>query len=511
MFQWARRTQHAGDLSHERDARSANISVDRRLFMLVLSELVTALTVVIAATVAFARLAEERAYMDRYVFAPLIDIGEAQIAGDELGIMLAERPPSELGASARRPILRLQAFIERYKRDWETGSSNQPDARRLRAELERQGEMHLLEEEHEVVGITSHALQGLELSTGMDASVPAELPVQRTQVASLNNALARLNVINLRYVQIGYKAFERIHAAITAFFIVVSVVGIVAAALFGFAVRNAIGPRVRRLVEAVKRFRERGVSEPIDDAGDDDLAVLAHTLGVSFRSIAERDRERERFLAVAAHELKTPLTSVKGFAQLALAHRDDPTVRERALSILDRQATRLARLVQDLLWSARANAGKLPFNPAPLDLGALAHRVIGELTAACEDHEFRLVSCGDAHIFGDVGLLEQSVWNLLIQAVTISKEHAAVWTKIDGDQTRVSLSIEVRSAQHLPDDLDDLIEPFAALPVERRNGGMRSTGLGLHLAREIARLHGASFHIARRHGDTIVSCLEFRR
>lgn len=484
--------------------------MDRRLFMLMLSELLTAIVVVLAAMVALARLSEERAYMDRYVFAPLMDIGQAQVAGNELSVMVAERPAG-LSASARRPILRLEAFIERYRRDWETGSSSLPDAKRLRAELERQGETKLLEEEHATVALGSRSLQSLDRATSIDAPEPGELAAQRAQVAALNDALAQLNLINLRYVQIGYKAYQRIHTVLTGLFIVISIVGIAAAALFGLAVRSAIGPRVQRLVEAVKRFRESGVPEAIDDGGDDDLSVLARTLAVSFKSIAERDRERERFLAGAAHELKTPLTSLKGFAQLALAHRDDPAVRERALSILDRQATRLARLVQDLLWSARADAGQLPFNAAPLDLDALAHRVLGEITMACEDNEFRLTSHGDAHVFGDAGLLEQSVWNLLVQAVTISADRSPVRVEIDGEPTRVSLSVAVRSARHLPLDLGDLIEPFAALPLERRNGGMRGTGLGLHLVREIARLHGAVFHIDRRPGDVIVSRLELRR
>jgi signal transduction histidine kinase len=510
MFPWAQHTRRAGEPSFVDNARSEKISVDGRLLMLVLSELVTAIVVVAVAVVALGRLAQERAYMDRYVFAPLLDIGEAQAAGDELGVLLAERPTA-LTSSARGPILRLEAFIARYQRDWETGRSNLPDAARLRAELERQGETRLLEEEHEAVGVCSLALQGLEHATEVDPPEQTDLPVRHREAAALNDALARLNLINLRYVQIGYRAFERIHTALMTLFIVVSLGGIVTAALLGFAVRRSIGPRVRRMVEAIERFRDHGASGPIDDAGSDDLAVLAHTLCLSFKSIAERDQERERFLAVVAHELKTPLTTLKGFAQLAIAHRDDPAVRERALTVLDRQATRLARLVQDLLWSVRANAGRLPFNPAPLDLAALTERVIGEVAMVCEDHRFSVASRGDSHIFGDDGLLEQSVWNLLLQAATIAAQHDPVLVRIDGDVAWVRLSVEARSAHSLPDDLDDLIEPFVALPLERRSGGMRNTALGLHLVREIARLHGAILRIDRGPEDAIISCLEFRR
>jgi signal transduction histidine kinase len=449
--------------------------------------------------------------MDRYLFAPLLDIGAAQAAGDELSLVVLRRSAEELADSARGPILRLGAFIVRYQRDWETGTSIMPDARRLRAELERAGESHLLEQEHQIVGGVRHSFQELERTDGISGSAPSDPAVRAVDTAALNEALVKLNLLNLRYVQIAYRTFERVHRATTTFFIVVSLCGILATALLGLGVRQAVAPRVRRMVEAVKSFREGRSPEPFAEDGDDDLAVLAHTLALCFRTIEGRDKERERFLAVAAHELKTPLTSLKGFAEIAIAHRDDPAVRERALSVIDRQSTRLARLVQDLLWSARAGAGQLPFNPAPVDLRALAERVIGEVRLVSKDHDFCLESCPDAHIFGDASLLEQSLWNLLVQASMIAKDHDPVQVGIEGTAARVRFSVAARSTADLPDDLDDLIQPFVALPFESRNGGLRSTGLGLHLVNEIARLHGASFQIERRPGDAIVSCLEFRR
>jgi signal transduction histidine kinase len=501
MSLWAPSTRHAR-------ASPAKVSVNRRLSLLMLSELIAAAAIVVVAILALARLADERAYMDRYVFAPLLDIGDAQVAGSELrNLLLPGRSDADVAARARGPISRLRGFIERYQRDWETGVSALPEARRLRAELERQGVTFLLEQEHEAVGATVQAVHSLELTT----SAPAEPPLRAGDVAALNHSLVQLNQLNLRYVKIEYRAFERIHRAINTAFIGVSLAGIVLAGLLGLRVRQAIAPRVRRMVRAVERFREVGAYELIDDEGEDDLAVLAHTLGLSFRSIAGRDKERERFLAVAAHELKTPLTTLKGFAQVALAHRDDPAVRERALAVIDRQSTRLARLVQDLLWSARAGAGQLRFHPAPVNLEALSRQVIEEVRLVCDGQVFTLDSCPDPHILGDSHLLEQILWNLMFQAATITPVQDPVRIDIEGTATRVRLTVAARSHAELPDDLDDLIQPFLASPFESRQDGPRSTGLGLYLAREIARLHGARFEIERRPGSALVSWLEFRR
>jgi signal transduction histidine kinase len=277
----------------------------------------------------------------------------------------------------------------------------------------------------------------------------------------------------------------------------------------GLGVRRAVGPRVRRMEDAVTRFRDSGQVTPIDDHGDDDLGVLANTLSVSFKAIAERDRERHRFLAVAAHELKTPLTTLKGFAQAALSHADDPARCHRALAVIDRQATRLSRLTQDLLWSARADAGRLPFHPAPLDIDALARRVVGEVELASTDHPFHLVSDHCPHLLGDAALLEQAVWNMLVQAASIAPDGDPVQLTIDSTSTRARLTVEARSELRLPDDIDELAEPFAALPFERRE--VRGTGLGLYLVRMIARLHGASFHMGRGPGGLFAAVLDLRR
>lgn len=497
MSPWARRTP------------SPRISVDRRLWLLVLCQLGTALVVFCTALVAMDRLARERAFMDRYVFAPLLDIGEALATADELHEIVTGAPASS-AEQARGPLLRLRGFVDRYQRDWETGTSDLPEAARLRTELMQQGEMRLLSQEHEFVGECQTALHGLEVTVGLPGAAPVPAAL-RADVVALDRALGRLNLVNLRYVQIAYRAFDEAHQRVTSLFIAISLLGLAATAITGLFVRRAVGPRVRRMVESVTRFRDCGQVTPLDDRGDDDLGVLANTLDVSFKAIAERDQERHRFLAVAAHELKTPLTTLKGFAQTARAHRGDPAICERALAVIDRQATRLSHLVQDLLLAARAGAGKLPFRPAPLDLDALSRRVVTEIGQAYPERTFQMAATAGASLLGDAALLEHAVWNLLVQAATLAPDGEPVEVAIEQTPSRARLSVQARNAMSLPEDLDELVEPFEALPIERAASSPHSTGLGLHVVREIARLHRASLYLDRRAGGVLVSTLDLRR
>src|SRR5437868_5756763 len=86
-----------------------SLSVDRRLFLLVIWQVATAALLICAAVLTLERLGSERNYMDRYVFAPLIDIGEAMETAAQLEDQIARRP-TEATASTRGPLLRLQGF-----------------------------------------------------------------------------------------------------------------------------------------------------------------------------------------------------------------------------------------------------------------------------------------------------------------------------------------------------------------------------------------------------------------
>jgi signal transduction histidine kinase len=481
------------------------MSIGKRLSLLVLSELLTATIVVIAAVVSLGRLSEQAHYMHAYVFAPLVEIGDVALAGRDL-------QPGSAPVRSREAIGRLRVFIDRYRREWEVADSSLPEAVRFRGLLEHRGRLALLNQEREAVDAFLASVRRLERSADLaDGRAALDAPPQGGDIADLRDALVRLNLVNLRYMEVGYDSYADSIRSLTMLFVFIGLASMIAAPLIGLSVRRAIAPRVAVLVEKVKRFRELGVNEPLGHWGGDELAVLAHALDASFAAISARDKDRARFLAVAAHELKTPLTTLKGFAQAAQAHRDDAALRDRALAVIDRQATRLARLVQDLLAAARVDGGQLSFQPGPLDLEALTRRVIAEVELVSEGHSFPLQVRGQPHILGDAWLLEQSLSGLLVQAATMVPGGAPVPVELDATGASVLLTIEARDVDTPEGDLDTLMEPFAVLQFERRDhGALRGTGIGLHLAHEIAALHAGSLRIERRSAGLIVFVLEFR-
>ncbi len=192
---------------------------------------------------------------------------------------------------------------------------------------------------------------------------------------------------------------------------------------------------------------------------------------------------------------------------------------ERALTVIERQSTRLARLVQELLWTASVESGRAGFHPGPVDLEALTRRSIADAQATVADHPFLLEVHGDTHVLGDPDLLQLTLTSLLAEAATMVPAEAPVPVKLDGEDASIRLAIEAREVEVPDSDLEHLIEPFAVLRFEGREGegrgkgssSGRGTGLGLHLTRQIATLHAASFHVERPGPNSVAFVLELRR
>jgi signal transduction histidine kinase len=279
---------------------------------------------------------------------------------------------------------------------------------------------------------------------------------------------------------------------------VLGALGIALAALIGLRVQQSITPRIRRLVAKIRHFQDFGTAERDLDRGEDEIAVLANALDAGFAAISARDRDRERFLAIAAHELKTPVTSILGFAQASLKFPNNEHLRLRGLEVIARRAERLARLIEDLLWAARSRAHDLPFDPRPLDIAQLLARVLSEMELM-PIQSVRVRGPAEARILGDETLLSHALWTLLSFGTAISPPDQGL--ELELAQRGPSFVLEVTTGGFLADEeVERAFTPFEIIQYE---GPGPRVAVGLYLAREIARLHGGSLRKSTAHGATV--------
>ena len=230
-----------------------------------------------------------------------------------------------------------------------------------------------------------------------------------------------------------------------------------------------------------------------------DVTSERQALAAAEQAIASRDR----FISIASHELKTPLTSIKGMAQLLLrAHasgRLDLDRLGRQLGTIDTQAERLQELIDDLLDISRIQSGRLELRREPADLVEIVSDVIGALP----DERRQRVSLAAAQPvpgIWDPLRLEQVAQNLLDNALKYATPETMVEVRVLTDGHDAVLTVTDHGIGIPAGELPTLFEPFA----RAANAGQRDEtglGLGLYITRQIIERHGGTISVASVEGD----------
>ena len=212
------------------------------------------------------------------------------------------------------------------------------------------------------------------------------------------------------------------------------------------------------------------------------LLEAARVARVEAEVAAAQLRTQDEFLAVAAHELKTPITSIKTATQLLLRRyarqtTPDPKQVQRSLQTIERQIDRLTRLVTLLLESVRLQAGRLQLERQATNLTRLVQQVVAQAQAQTEQHQL-VVAAGPA-VWAEVDALrlEQVVRNLLENAIKFSPSGGRIDISVQqvaGGQ--VELAVRDRGLGIAPEHRPHLFERFY-----QAHGSSHQSGLGLGL------------------------------
>lgn len=210
------------------------------------------------------------------------------------------------------------------------------------------------------------------------------------------------------------------------------------------------------------------------------------------QSAEEALRLREEFLSVATHELRTPVTSIKGYAQLALraARGDSPSRAPRLQEMLyrlDEQCDRLARLVTQLLEVSRIQSGKVVLEVGPTDIDEVLRRVVDVARQQTELHDVRLHIGPVPRVEMDAGRIEQVVTNLLDNAIRYSPSGGVIDVNASSDEHTLRISVSDEGIGIGPEHIDHIFDRYYQAHRREQRGGL---GLGLYISREIVRAHG---------------------
>jgi len=471
--------------------RRSAVSVGRRLAALVAVQAATAAVLLGVASVAYSRIASDLGFMHRFVLAPIEGISEAMEHAARLKLTAEAAPGHPFDLALMQQWKRnVGLFLEQYRTEWAVAENASTDALHFRADLERANQGQLVGDERAAMNDVGTSLERIDAKLASPGAADRAAATLVADARDLRTALRKLLRVNVAFIDVENAAIERRSRQSFWWMFSVGLLGLFGSFALGLHVHRAIAPRIRRLVREVQRFKELGVHQRVLEEGRDEIAILANALDAGFAAIAAQDRERERFLAIVAHELKTPMTSILGFTELALSRPESAAVRARALDLVRSHASRLGRLVDDLLLAASTRSGALPFRPQSVDAGALIQKVANEVTMSIPTRCFDLDIARGTHLLADEHLLTQAIWTLLTYSAAVAESGHVIHVRLEPAGARLRLEVEFDAPSVAAEEMERAFAPFASVQYEG-GSGIRSA-VGLFLCREIARVHGGS-------------------
>jgi two-component system OmpR family sensor kinase len=283
--------------------------------------------------------------------------------------------------------------------------------------------------------------------------------------------------------------------------ILMTIVAVLLLALILWRVMAAATKPIDSMIDVAARIGDGDFTARLDPAG---LRGDAARLGVALNQMVARiqgafaetsasEAKLRRFVADASHELRTPLTSIRGYAQLLRigAAGDDA---ETATRRIDSEATRLALLVDDLLFLARLDQGR-PLEREPVDMAAIV-RELGADARLLDPTRSIEVEAPDAPVLvlGDEGRLRQLLTNLLANVRRHTPPRTLCALRVRSIDSDVLLTVADNGEGMAPDDATHAFDRFYRADASRsRDSG--GSGLGLAIAKAIVDAHGGEIEL----------------
>jgi signal transduction histidine kinase len=251
--------------------------------------------------------------------------------------------------------------------------------------------------------------------------------------------------------------------------------------------------------ESRRRYTEADLVMAEELASRASLAIENSQL---YRQVQDALALRDEFISIASHELRTPVTSLKVYAQMLgrQAERRGDTATALQLTKMESQVDKLSKLIANLLDVSKIEAGKLEYLSETFDLVALVRDIADSPKAMDQKHIVTVADCDPITVCGDRDRIGQVIVNLLTNAIKYSPdaERVEIWLSRDEGTVTVAvrdfgIGIDARFHDHIFDRFFQVADPD-----ERTFPGL---GMGLYISQDIARRHGGDIRIESKKGE----------
>jgi len=279
--------------------------------------------------------------------------------------------------------------------------------------------------------------------------------------------------------------------------------------VFAFALARWVADPLQQVVAAARKYPSDKM-KPVVPRGPREVQDLTRAFNSMVARVQGSQKSQRDFVANVSHELKTPLTSIQGFAQAILdGTADSPEARRQAAQVIYEESGRMHRMALDLLDLARLEGGTADLKMSSVDVGALLRGIVEKFIPQAQKAGVNLqVNIPEQlpALVGDGDRLAQVFTNLVDNALKFTPANGQVTLSAASAGAGMELSVTDTGAGVASEALPHLFDRFYQSDPSRAGGEKHGAGLGLAIAQEIVQAHGGRISVRSQagHGTTFV-------
>ena len=299
------------------------------------------------------------------------------------------------------------------------------------------------------------------------------------------------------------RRFSPMPAELFSNFLVSALMMLVIAGMLTVLAIGKVTEPLHRISEAAQRFGGGDYSaraEGID--GDDEIAALAKSFNTMADNLEQADRSRAQFSGNIAHELRTPMTTIKGFVDGILDGTIPPEMEKHYLGLVSQETGRLARLVQNMLDLSKMESGEYPVNARIFNIWDTVTGAALSAEQRINDGQIEIegLTLDRFPVYADPDLIHQVVYNLLDNAIKFTPPGGVIRFSAEKLGPEAEISVWNSGQGIAPEALPHVFDRFYK---EDRSRGLnaRGAGLGLHICKVLVNLSGGRIRAESEQGE----------
>ncbi|MBL8102805.1 MAG: HAMP domain-containing protein [Anaerolineales bacterium] len=285
--------------------------------------------------------------------------------------------------------------------------------------------------------------------------------------------------------------FQNFRASVTESLAIATTASVVAALLVSLFISRRIVAPVQTLNNASQHIADGQFDKRVEVTGEDELAQLAASFNQMASQLEEVENKRRQLIGDVTHELRTPLTSIKGYME-GLVDGVLPATPE-TYNQIHNEASRLARLVDDLQELSRVEASAFSLDIRPADISQLVGTILKRLSPQATTKRITLRSNLPAnlgHVLADEDRITQVLTNLVANALQYTPEDGIVTISAIQKDDEVQVSVKDSGIGIPPEHLPNVFTRFYRVDKSRSRNAGGGSGIGLTIARHLIEAHG---------------------